>query len=423
MSGDLQYTEVYTLIGSATGEALPVEATVEYYASGPENWVVMTIPSFTKNDVTFSDFRFEGAPSFTVNTKILFQEALVNANNAFTQVVATPPSFKLKSTTEPLTPIAQPTPQQVNETTQKETDAKTNEQAVTEVTKPDTIATEQNTPPTLKPTGKDKFAILLNQKRSEIKRILIPLILGLAIKAGIKYIGTPKVQFPDFCQSPEELRKMIALRNQIVNKLNQIIRVIDTFSKILTGFGIAVIIILRAKQILNTTRKAASIAVKFIPSPPGTPGFITSLLNDLKDIVEKINTKYAGLAGVIASASLSLSLIKKVLVKIVRMLNDLDKYLSKCSPDAELTPLDENLIALEQLDTLVEETPNENTYNGFILEIIEEPFSPTVSRRKAVAKNKDGIILLSTPLSFTTLNEVLIEEIKLIIDANNLKAD
>lgn len=422
MAGNIQYTEKYELIG-ISGNVLPVEVTVDYYTLGPDHWVVMDIPSFTSNNISFNGFHFEGAPTFTASDNLLFQEAKDAAFNEFSNIVSTPPIFRLKNSTKPPTPVTVPSPQQVNETTQKEADKKTNEQAATDITKPDTAATEKNTPPTLKPTGRDKFAILLNKKRSVIKRTLIPLILGIATKAGIKYIGTKKVKFPDYCQSPEELRKMIALRNQIVNKLNQIVVIIDTFSKLLTGFSVVVLLVLRAKQILNTTRKASSIAVKFIPSPPGTPGFVTSLLNDLKDIVEKINTKYAAIAGVVASVNLSLSLIKKVLLKIIRMLRDLDKYLSKCSPDADLTPLGESLVALEQVDALVEETPNETTYNGFVIEVIEEPFSPTISRRKAVAKNRNGIILLSTPLSFTTLPEILIEEIKLLIDSNNLKAD
>jgi hypothetical protein len=54
---------------------------------------------------------------------------------------------------------------------------------------------------------------------------------------------------------------------------------------------------------------------------------------------------------------------------------------------------------------------------------MEEPFSPTVNRRKAVAKNSNGIILLSTPSSFTTDTQVLFAELKLIIDKNNLKAN
>ena len=108
--------------------------------------------------------------------------------------------------------------------------------------------------------------------------------------------------------------------------------------------------------------------------------------------------------------------------------------MKKCSKTPpQLTPLNNSLLALEQTQNQVNATPTESThngfileistYNGFILEIVEEQYSPTVKRVKAVAKNAQGIILLQTPPSFTTTPQVLIEELKLIIDSSNLKAN
>ena len=101
------------------------------------------------------------------------------------------------------------------------------------------------------------------------------------------------------------------------------------------------------------------------------------------------------------------------------------KYLKGCNIN-DLTPLDDSLIQLEQAQTsalLQAQNPSTLTnYKGFILEVVTEVYSPTVNRVKAVAKNQQGIILLQTPLSFTTIPQILIEEIKLIIDSNNLKA-
>jgi ribonucleoside-diphosphate reductase alpha chain len=90
----------------------------------------------------------------------------------------------------------------------------------------------------------------------------------------------------------------------------------------------------------------------------------------------------------------------------------------------KLTPLSPYLLNVESNANKVEIDPNKNqVYQGFLFEIMEEPFSPTVTKRKAVAKNKDGIILLQTPSSFTTDNQVLFAELKLMIDKNNLKAN
>jgi hypothetical protein len=45
-----------------------------------------------------------------------------------------------------------------------------------------------------------------------------------------------------------------------------------------------------------------------------------------------------------------------------------------------------------------------------------------VKQRRAVGQNYQGINLISTPYSFTTNTQTLINELKLIIDRDNLKA-
>lgn len=321
---------------------------------------------------------------------------------------------------------SKPTPQQVNEQTQKESDKKAEQQVVTDTTTTDAKVTQQNTPPNLKAQGQDKLALVLNKKRSEIKRILIPIALGLAAKAGIKFVNGLKPQLPDFCLPKEEVDRILFARNQIVNRLNNIVKTLNTLTKVLTGLSLIITIVATLVKTLKNSRKAASLAVKFIPSPPGTPGFVTSTLSDLKDIQETAYTRLIKIAGAIAAISLSISILNNVLLKIIAILNAIDAYLIKCSSEPpQLVPLDQTLIDLENINNQIESNEEVfvETYNGFILEIVEEPYSPTVNRRKAVAKNQNGIILLSTPLSFTTDNQTLLDLIKLLIDSNNLKAD
>jgi hypothetical protein len=66
---------------------------------------------------------------------------------------------------------------------------------------------------------------------------------------------------------------------------------------------------------------------------------------------------------------------------------------------------------------------NDSTYKGFTFEIEEVPFNNTLTRKRALGINKSGIKLIETQLSFTLDNQVLIDELKLIIDRDNLKAD
>ena len=58
-----------------------------------------------------------------------------------------------------------------------------------------------------------------------------------------------------------------------------------------------------------------------------------------------------------------------------------------------------------------------------IFEVVDKYFSPTLNQKIGQAKNKQGIVLLQTKPSFTQDPKVLIEELKLIIDRDNLKAD
>ena len=80
------------------------------------------------------------------------------------------------------------------------------------------------------------------------------------------------------------------------------------------------------------------------------------------------------------------------------------------------------MIEISQAQQQAEKSPNLSTYQGFIFEIEEVPFSPTVNRKRALGKNQDGITLIQTELSFTPSDKVLIDELKFIIDRDNLKA-
>jgi hypothetical protein len=87
-----------------------------------------------------------------------------------------------------------------------------------------------------------------------------------------------------------------------------------------------------------------------------------------------------------------------------------------------LIPLNPDLKEIAKVQQEASQTLNDTTYQGFIIEIEEVPFSPTVNRRRAVGLNSQGIKLIETELSFTTDRELLINELKLIIDRDNLKA-
>lgn len=394
---------------------------IEIYRLGPKKQAVVRDPQ--------GNIVIAMNPSFSASVDILIEEAAiaVSENASSSNIV------KKYIEPEPK-PEPKPTPQQVNDKTQQETNKKTEQQNVTEISKTDAKVTEKNTPPLAKPKGAEKLAIVMNKKRSEIKRTLIPIAVAIAIKAGIQNIGTPQVKQPDTCLSPNEVNDLIRRRNQLVNKLNGIVRTIDSFTKVITGINLVLTITITLLRTIKTLRKTTSVATKFIPSPPGTPGVLVTTLMDLKDFEDNTIPKITKATEQVAILSLSLSLINNILLKLIAMLSSIDFYLKKCSQTpttgeesssaVELVPLSPTLLELEKINKELEanQQPDE-TYNGFVLAIEEVQFSPTVTRRKAVAKNKSGITLISTPLSFTTDDQTLLNQIKLLIDSNNLKAD
>lgn len=270
---------------------------------------------------------------------------------------------------------------------------------------------------------KDKLSILIAEKTQSLIKKVVPQVISIAEKAGIQNIGSPNEIMPDYCLTDPELQKILNIRNRLVETLNKTYNIINNLSKPLNILNTTINATSRALQITSATRKTANKAIVFIPSPPGTPGFVVSTINILKDLEEFLNPKIVTVKNSINSITKALDLAKRTLKNLINLLKSIDMYLVGCNiPNSDLTSLSDDLQTLDNTE-LADETPINETYLGFTLDIEIVPFTPTVNRRRAVAKNKDNIILLSTPYSFTTLDQVLIEELKLIIDSNNLKAD
>lgn len=287
-------------------------------------------------------------------------------------------------------------------------------------------------------TGQDKIAVLLAEKGQELLNQLIPKIVDIAVQTGIQNIGELKEKLPDFCLPPNELKKILTIRNALVDKLNSASQTINQLKKITDPLNKVVTITSTTVNTIDSVSKALPPIITAIPTTtPGSPDPGKALLvslDSLNKVLAKITPKITKAQNTISSIATAITFVNNILLKIIGLLNSIDKYLKGCNAISDtsdtsntLTPLDSSLTQLEQeqASALVQsEIPSSLTnYQGFILEVITEVYSPTVNRVKAVAKNAQGIILLQTPLSFTTTPQVLIEEIKLIIDSNNLKAN
>jgi hypothetical protein len=276
-----------------------------------------------------------------------------------------------------------------------------------------------------------KIPLLIVNKGQELITQLVPQIIDIASQTGIQNIGTSNVQLPDTCLVSDELQRILNLKNTLVDRLNTTVDFIEKLSKPLDTLVPLVNSLSTSNQRLNNIKTLSQLNIPFLPtSPPGAPSPSQAALVGL-GIVENLLKDYLSPAiinnkNIITTIQSALDYVNNILTKLINIFKSIDQYLTNCGAISETTPLTSLNPYLQQLDqqqTAVDDAPINQVYRGFVLEVREEQFSPTVNRRRAVALNPQGIILLQTPLSFTSTPEVLIQQLKLIIDNSNLKAE
>ena len=302
-----------------------------------------------------------------------------------------------------------------------------------------------------------KIASLILKARQKLISILVPKIIDIAVtKSKIDPNLIMKIMTMDkesakqggideilkqankigICIPAGPLQAIVDVRNSMMGTLNAASTTINTLSSTLDPLKT---ISDTASTTISTTDIAipiAKIAVSLLPTPvPPIPHPAIAAGQQIQTVEKTIETlKFVlnGFKNQINSTQGAITSVNPTLTTITNLFKVIDKYLVGCDANTtDLTPLNPSLQALDNAQKQqVLDAQNvkavdfpSSVYKGFTLDIIKEPFSPTVNRVKAVAKNPQGIVLLQTPLSFTTAPQTLISNIKLIIDLNpNLKA-
>jgi hypothetical protein len=281
------------------------------------------------------------------------------------------------------------------------------------------INTIQNaTPNNLKKQGIDRLSDILIKKGEEIKTQIEPKL--------IQEIKNAKDEF--LCSNQEKLNNLIQVRNNIVDRLNSISNFLDQTTSAFAGIATLFELLTLVKNVLDVTLNVGFTAASLIPSPPGIPGPVVTGLIKIAEADKKLtfdnlgNPRLEKLRNISGGAAIATSLLSVTIKGVILLLNQLDALLIKCS-NITLTPINQNLIDISNQAIEAENSPNENIYEGFVIQIETVPFSNTVNRFKAIGLNSDNIKLIETPLSFTTNQQTLIDELKFIIDRDNLKAN
>ena len=267
---------------------------------------------------------------------------------------------------------------------------------------------------------------------------LIPYIIGILSAFGISKVQmwiNGKKNFQNTkttCPSRAKLNAQIKKRNRIVRQLNNLYKTVDAALK---AIGIALGLIKVFQIIIKV--------LKFLPLPTSVPpgiGVPVSLINKIRDILEAANGKikqFSKIAGVVLTA---LILLRTLLKQALSMLKLADDAMQKCleqyaneddgsgSGDGNLfdtqIALSAELVELSNQQAEEDKSPLITNVNGFVMGIEVDPKYKvgTLDRRRAVAKDSKGIIVLRGEPSFSATDQILIDELAFYITSNNLKA-
>jgi len=273
--------------------------------------------------------------------------------------------------------------------------------------------------------------------------VLLNLLLIQALKfdfTSTDIFGRLFKKFDNGCPTPPELGSIIRKRNNVAKALNNVGKFIEGFNKTtqtLTGSLNTFSQILQAgRAVLDRTNQAMLVAIASgigIPFvlPPGN-----KLIDNLKDILyERKNSKdqprnVQSLTNqalkVSSQLSFAVGIVNAIIIKNLIKLKSLDALIQNCSEqqvDLEQISSFINSISNDELEDIQQGT--EGNYKNFTFEIKEEEGQNFQSypKRYAVAIDVNGVIVLESERSFTSTPQVLIEELKFIIDRDDLKSE
>jgi hypothetical protein len=276
--------------------------------------------------------------------------------------------------------------------------------------------------------------VIQGQFKSQLLPTDIESIQGTAKEQVIQEIETEALVLvqellsqnkPTYCPTDNKLQKILKIYNLLLKTAETtatVLNYISTSLNILTAVLNGTIVALGA---LSTSKTIANQAAKVVPV---LPGVVVSILNDIDDLIKTTTYKTDGssrlvkIKGQLESGAYYTALAAGIINAIVIILKLVKPLLTKCGLQPDEFGEELNRFILQ---SQTKEDSNTNiSYQGFTFEIFEVslPNDPTVKRTIAQAINTEGIVALQTEPSFTQNPKILIEELKILIDKDNLKA-
>lgn len=278
------------------------------------------------------------------------------------------------------------------------------------------------------------------------KTVLLPAVLALIAKFGIpkaKEMLGKKLEDIDFtCPGNlEELKKIIISKNKLTKQLNNIFKTLE-------GIKVAVEIgdkIITAADLVANVLSTLILALPTVPFAPPLAGPLTTKVptkNGLKDAIQIISEILGKLKILSSSILLVLNVLIGILQEILNYMALLDILIQDCyirsipPNESNSTSSNESNLLIEQesisndlleatQQQLLQGNPVVTKVNGFIMDVVpvKDNTDNKLKRRQSIAKNKAGVILLKGEPSFSSNDQILINELVYYIQINDLKAD
>jgi hypothetical protein len=300
-----------------------------------------------------------------------------------------------------------------------------------DITKENSNIIKSNVNSSLSP--KVRLTNVINQNRISIQQKLIPFVLtllssfgGETIQAIVLNKNLPLNDILELidCPSQNKINKLINQRNKLAKQINNIYEIIKTMTVVTTGIDILIKII----EVAIIVAKANPYPSIGVP-PAGLPPLTAGIQNTLADALRIAQEENKTLNLVLDTVTITLASFGVLLGVILELLGVLDKLLQHCSQiknmDLEAINNEINSLSNSTLQVTQNSQTNNNTYKGFKLEVVVNTKNKSKAiQRYAQAVTPQGVPVLKTEPSFASDPQVLIDQLKFIIDSNpNLIAE
>jgi len=289
---------------------------------------------------------------------------------------------------------------------------------------------EEETQQIKKLVKKDRGEALKNVVLSQYKKVkdtIIPIVLTILATYGVSrlrdFLNGDRSEVD--CPSQSKINESVNKKNKLVRQLNNIYKTIDSATKAVNNTIRTVSIFRALANVLINIPIPTTIGL-----PPGPAGGVifsvpASFINKIQEAIKKIDRLLAKFIGFSLPVLAALAMLQSMLALAIKLLNSLDSVIALCAGS--------NVEGGEQLSADLLEATKEaendgedslTEVNGFLLEVITDPNGKvgTIQRRQAIAKNKDGVTLLKGDSSFSSSDQILLNELAFYIQVNDLKA-